>query len=362
MNLSRRALGAAWMVAALLGAAPEAPAQGVDPYTITQVKVEAVDVDASQAKHKAFAEAQMKAFRALLRRIADEKDVARLGPLDAATVGRLLNSISVESEQTAPKRYLARLTVRFRAEAVRQLLARHNIAIAEDQARPLLVVPLWRGADSKPVLWGAANPWAKAWGTLDLRNSVTPVVLAPGDPVDVAAISAEEALAGNPAKLDALKFRHGADNALLATAQLAPNNAIRVIARGETPSGRVDFDRVVKIEQGNVDSALAAAADKLLGEMEGKWKWLRARPYQPQAAAQSLSVSVAFASLGQWNEIRGRLVQTPGISGVDIATLAPGGAVVKVAFAGSLDQLRAALQRNGFALTDLGGTWVLQPN
>jgi hypothetical protein len=74
-----------------------------------------------------------------------------------------------------------------------------------------------------------------------------------------------------------------------------------------------------------------------------------------------MSVAVPFSGTGEWTAIRQRLLSTPGVARVDVATIAGNGAVIELAYSNGLQNLRTALLGAGLQLREVGGTWVLQP-
>jgi hypothetical protein len=90
----------------------------------------------------------------------------------------------------------------------------------------------------------------------------------------------------------------------------------------------------------------------------------RAEAERQAAAAwtsQSLPVAVPFSGIYQWNGIRARLLGVPGVIGVDISTIADNGAVIRLAYVDSLQNLQDSLNGRGMKLVQMSGTWVLQP-
>ena len=151
-----------------------------DIWTVSGVSVDVTSESAAKAKLLAIGEAQEKAFDRLVDRLVPAKSAAKLKALGPDQVGRLLAGLSIEEERTAPKRYIAKLSIRFLANKTRALFGRFGVEYAEKQSEPVLVVPVWvtpKGAD----IWSGDNPWHKAWAELDLNNALIPILLPLGD-------------------------------------------------------------------------------------------------------------------------------------------------------------------------------------
>ncbi len=350
---------AAAFVLAILSLAP-APAGAASVYTIAGVEVDVTDTDASAAKMKAIGEAQVKAWQRLVARLAVEGSAKKLAWMKPAQIGRLMSSLSVEEERTGPGRYIGKLNITFLPDKVRATFAKNGIAFTEKVAPPTVVVPVWNAPDGA-VLWGE-TPWRKVWAESGADQSVTPMILPRGDEIDAQALSVADALAGDGQKLEAIRFRYEGAAILVVVAEPVGENAVRMRAAGDTPVGRVMIDKTYTAETGGVEAAARIAATRLLTLMTQKWK--QENPYEPPrpaaAAAQAMSVSVPFASTQEFSALRARLVGTPGVTGVNVASIQPGGALITLNYQTSIEQLQAALAQNRLQLSLVSGAWVLQ--
>jgi hypothetical protein len=343
-------------MAALVWAIALAPPARADPlYTVSGVAVDVTDTSASSAKLKAISEAQVKAFAVLLERLGGSDATGRLQGLGPADIGRMMDSLSIEEERTGPGRYIARLTIRFLPDRVRAAMAGANVAFTEDRAPPVVIVPVWLGADG-PEAW-TNNPWRAGWLALDAHDSLVPLIIPLGDLTDSQTLPAQQALDGDRDGLEAMRQRYSADAIILAVAAPLDNATIRATLIGETASGPVDFDRTYTAD------GVAAAAEQAAREFHSAMlaDWRASRPTVRPTAIQSIQVAVPVASLEQWNDLRARLVDTPGVSGVDLSSLSARGAVVRLNYSVSFPDLQAELADRRLDLALRGETWVIQP-
>ena len=137
------------------------------------------------------------------------------------------------------------------------------------------------------------------------------------------------------------------------------NSTGRATLIGETAAGPVDFDRTYTADQGTV----AAAAEQAVREFHSALlaDWRTSRPTVRPAAVQSIRVALPVASLEQWNDLRSRLIATPGVSGVDLSSLTAQGAIVQLNFSVPFPELQAELADRRLDLALRGETWVIQP-
>jgi Uncharacterized protein conserved in bacteria (DUF2066) len=352
-------------------------------FAVTGVEVDVTDTDAATAKTRAVIEAQVKAFYKLAERLGSEEAVKKLADVKPDQIGRMLRSLSIEEEHTGPGRYIGKLTIRFLPGKIRKTFSDYGVPVVEDQAPPMVVLPVWKTPQG-PVIW-EENVWRKAWLDLHAEQATMPIIIPLGDLEDTQAISAEEALALDDVKLQSVKIRYAAKSILVAIAEPDGNNGVHVIMSGDSPLGKVTFDKVYTADEGTVEASAALAAKRFQSAMLDRWRQVRlkvaaeakARADAERAAAQqaaaeaesaaapqgprAVSISVPFKSPVQWNAIRGRLVGTPGVVGVNVSSIAVDGAVIRLTYAKSLQNLQDALSGSGLRLQQVGGKWVLQP-
>ena len=332
-----------------------------DIWTVSGVSVDVTSESAAKAKLMAIGEAQEKAFERLVDRLVPAKSASKLKSLGPDQVGRLLAGLSIEEERTAPKRYIAKLSIRFLANKTRSLFSRYGVQYAEKQSEPVLVVPVWvtpKGAD----IWSGENPWHKAWSELDLNNALIPILLPLGDLTDTNALTAREAIAYNTVKLEALRIRYGASSVLVAGAEPKEGNQVRAVMQGTSPVGRIGFDKTYEAEDLAAAAVLAAKRFQLV--MQEKWKSENLVTHSATTAvapSNSLTMAVPYSSAAEWSVLRSRIQTTRGVGRIDINSLSGRGAVVSIAFGGTLNELRSAFYQAGFDLSVVGGTWVLRP-
>lgn len=329
-------------------------------YTVTGVKVDVREKDAVQAKLKAISDAQLKAFAKLVRRLASPAAAKRLSGLGRREIGRMMASLSVESERTGPGRYIGKLTVRFLPGKVRAAFRNAGIGFTEKQSDKIVIITVWNGPEGAKV-W-EDNPWRAAWIGLKAENSIVPIIIPLGDLTDSQAISAEEVIAGHETKLESIKIRYEAEAVLVAIATPESKNAIKATMTGSSPLGKISFDKLYK-GQGEEDlNALAErVAARFHAVMIDKWKKHGGQAPTSSGPPQSFAVSVPFSSAAEWNNMRIELLTTPGVTGVDVTSIASNGAVVQLSYVGPFPVLQNALKRARLSLNLYSGQWVLQP-
>lgn len=357
------------ITAIVLLAAPPAIARDA-LFTVAGVAVDVTDKDAATAKVKAIQQAQVIAFRRLVKRLAGEAAVKRFSKLTPRDIGRMMASLSIANEQTGPDRYIARLTIRFMPKRVRALLRKAGLAVVTQKAPPVLIVPLWRTADGLVEIWGD-NPWRKAWLAAQDEHALQPVIVAAGDETDQQTISAAQALAMDDERLEALKNRYDVQYVLVTVAEPVGEASVRATMSGKAPGDNVALDKTYDGGDGGLEVAAQTAAHRFVDILAMKWrqkvlvrlrKEARARAAERarRAARAWRTVVVAFDSLRQWQAIRARLLSTPGVQAVDVRSLGPDHAVIGLRSNLQLLQLRNALAQSRLDLYQAGGRLVVR--
>ncbi|NJR42239.1 MAG: DUF2066 domain-containing protein, partial [Akkermansiaceae bacterium] len=148
-------------------------------FAVQGVAVDETDKDAVSARNKALVSVQVKALGMLASKLASPEVAAEIAKMEEKDVVRLLRSLSIEEESTAPGRFIGKFTVRFQPAAMRRLFGKYGVSVIEDQAQPILVLPVWKPPEG-PQLW-EDNPWKKAWIGLNAQQAIVPLIVPLGD-------------------------------------------------------------------------------------------------------------------------------------------------------------------------------------
>ena len=332
-------------------------------FAVQGVDADVTGPDATAARNQALMDVQVKAFFILVERLGSPEIAASLKHTKPEQIAPFLKSLSIEEESSAPGRYIGKFTVRFLPEKIHKLLAGYGVTLPANQANPMLVLPVWKGGAS-PQIW-EDNLWRKAWLDLRAEQSLVPIIIPLGDLEDTEAITAEEVLAQDPVKLEALRRRYGAKTVLVATAEPAEGNGVRAVMNGESQLGQIVFDKVYTAEEATLETSAALAARRFHTAMIERYKQIQAKlaaqaKSSQDQASQSVPVAVPFSGPSEWNGLRSRILATPNVIGVDVSTLSTEGAVIRLMFTSDIDTLQSSMAGAGLRLSQIGGTWVIQ--
>lgn len=326
------------------------------------VTVDVTSTDAAAAKNQALMDVQVKAFFQLVARLGSPElasDLAKqLKPEDIAP---FLRSLSIEKESSAPGRYIGTFTVRFLPAKMQKFLSDYGFRVPTEQADPIVVMPLFRSPEGVK-LW-EDNPWRKAWIDLKGEQGLVPVIVPLGDLEDTETISAEEALNGDAVKLETIRRRYGAPSLLVAQAEPTEDGGLHVVIEGDTRLGRVTVNKVYKPEDGSTEipEQMAAAAFQKIVFKAYQSEAARLAEARGANTPQSIAVTVPFGSPREWNAIRSRILMTPNVTAVDLSTFSAEGAVIKLVFTHTVEELQQNMQAAGLNLALSGASWVIVP-
>ena len=333
-----------------------------NPYAVQGVAVDETGASAAAAKDKAIIDAQMKALPELGNRLGGAGVAAELAKLDQKQVIPLLKSLSIEEEEISPGRYQAKFTIRFLPDKVRPILQSLGVQLPAEQGPPLMVVPVWQDENGAAYLW-EDNPWRAAWLGLDAQQAQIPLIVPLGDQQDSETLTAQDAINGDPVKLEALRRRYDVKTILVAIAQPAPGGGIHAHVVGNSPLGKIVIDKVYKSDTATVHDSTILAAQRFHQLMEDKFRSDQAKIATRNASSsfQAVAVNIPFAGPSEWNGLRARILSAPGVVGIDVTSLDGQGAAANLRYSGALDELQQSFQAAGLQFSHAGANWVISP-
>lgn len=335
---------------------PAAAQAAADAFAVKGIEVDVTAASAQAAKDQALADGQRQAFRLLLERLTPPADHVRLPKADGT---QYVRDFSVDHERSSATRYIATLTVRFNPAAVKKLLQGAGIAYAEPRSRAVVVVPVWRPAGDRAVLWDEPNPWRAAWTALG-GGGLVPLVVPSGDLGDAQAINAEQALAGSAEAMQALGGRWRSPDVLVAAAGLAPGGRSIDVALHATPGTPKPFDTLSYIlaEGESVEAMLARAARDIDRAIDTVHKQPNLLQFD---RAASLSALVPLSGIEDWLAVRERLGRVPQVRRWELVSLSRSEAALLLHTVGDQEAVKGALANAGLRLEWSDGFWTMRP-
>jgi hypothetical protein len=331
-------------------------------FEVNDVAVDITAKAAAEARKQAHSDGKSRAFQRLLERLTLRIEHQGLPKLTPRDIDAYVNDFSVSDEKTSPVRYLARLTFRFKPEAVRSLLNDHGFSFAETVSKSVLVLPVFQAAGAL-ILWDDPNPWRDAWTARDKKHGLVPTLLPSGDLADIAAIGAEQAMDGDLQRLAAIAQRYGASVTLVVFGVLRVEaaKARRVLDVYFTRYGRQlqEQTEVVSFPQEQnetVDRLLARAANEMTYVVEDNWKRDNLLQFSNSGV---LPVVLPITGLKDWVSVRARLSGVAVLRRTEMVLLSKDEVRLNLHFFGDTSQLALALEQVDLKLYQDEGKWLL---
>lgn len=334
-----------------------ATARPADPFNVSGIAVDASADSAAAARPLALAEGQRRAFTVLLRRLTLPDDAGRLPRPNEAVLNEVVGGFGIDEERASATRYIGKISVQFRADAVRRLLQDNKLPYSETPSRPVLLVPLWQSV-AGPKLWEADNPWREAWlKRPDAEGGLVPLSIAPA----MSSGPSIERLLGSPDELRALTRRGGFEDVLVlaATLQQADPGNIRIDIQMQHQGEAAFLDRIETFTAtgGTQEETLLTAAIEIARRIETRWKYATVIDLEKQG---QLSVAAGFSGLAEWNRLRTALAAVPIVRKVEVLQVSHRDAQILLDFYGETEQLSTALAQRDVSLQQRDGFWLMR--
>lgn len=360
-RLPARLLSAVLVLLLSAGALPARAA--LDLWSEAGIEVDVTAGSAVEARAIAIEQAQRTGLARLLRRLAADGDAARLPDVAGLPVESFVRGYAVEEEKRSATRYIGRLTVHYREDAVRSLLERHGIAAVLEPSRPLLLLPVVV-ADGEARLAGESDPWRAAWLAELERNTLVQLVLPLGDLADMAQVRAHLET-GDPAIPTGLAARYGLDAAAVARAEVLAEDgegaplrlSLALTTVGNWPAA--SEGRVLE-RQPDEDASTFWRRAAVVSKAWLDAAWKRDNLVRTDVRDR-LEIVVPLADLAGWVQIRRGLESVPEIRTLELARLTREQAELVVEFVGDRARLERRLVERGLQPVAENGRWRLRP-
>ncbi len=332
-------------------------------FTVLEVAVDVTAETAAAARETALAEGHRAAFERLMTRLVPRDRRGEVPGVTAERIAQLVRSFGVDQEKTSPVRYLATLRFAFDRDGTRRFLRAAGVPFAETRSKPVLVLPVLRGAGVY-LLWDAQNTWRKAWSGLPAPDGLVPMIVPRGDLADVNDISADQAVRGRQDRLDVILRRYGATDAILVLAAVdtrrlgnAPVVQVTISRFGARDADRTTVLGVVAEPGRSIEDTIAAAAPRAAAQIEEDWKLDNLLRFDLPG---ELIAVLELGELSDWVSMKRVLSEIAFIEASELLALSRQGATVRLRYFGSRGQLALALSQRDVRLVKGDASWTLR--
>ena len=329
------------------------PAFAASVFNVDRVFVDTQAPSAIEAREIAVRDGQREALAIVLKRLTPEISWPQLPATNELAVENLVEGFQVSKEKTTTNRYIAELSVQFKADDVLALLRGRNIAVTTSQNRPALLLAVLEDAQGLQ-LWGE-HWWEAAWKQEDLENNPAPLVTPLGDLDDTIIATPEDILIGSPEKLDQLNRRYGTQSSIVAHALADIDGQLGITVY---IFGADDNDVIVRTYLADLPHAEMAptATGEILNLLSERWKQ-SAGVVSDQV--NKLRVRANYGALATWTAIRKILSGSDLVQQLSVIEMSVNYAYVDIAYIGSVSQLAANLEQAGLQINETMNGWQI---
>ncbi|MDB2437580.1 DUF2066 domain-containing protein [Hellea sp.] len=299
-------------------------AHAADPFTVSDVPVDATGSSPIEAQTLATRDGQARAANILLNRLTVESERLAKGttPISEDNAQKMIRAMEIDNEKRSSTRYLGDITVAFNPSAVQAYLRQVNLTMISSQSRDRLVLPLSNGQID------TLSPWFQAWEKSGAEHALTPiralsVSQAETLPVAAGAISAMDAGALN--QIGAL---YNVQQLLIADDL---GGAVRVTDIALDSGQRQNF---------TVNGGPSVVIDKL----ETEWK---SAAVSVAANAVEMPISILYDNHSEWLRLKDAINDSAQIQDARIDALSKDGALMTITYGGDINRLRNELSFKG---------------
>ena len=376
--------GLALVLFLILALQPVKPARAASSpvYTIAKVRLDVRADNAVIAKKQALREGPLIALKLIFRRFAPFRAWDRLQYLTSDEADDVIDGFAVRSERNSSTRYLALLDYNFSRKRLQALFVKKGIPFTDRRSRKQVLMPVFFSKAGDPQdadLEKNRRAWWRAWRIIDFRHGLTDTRLYKPKEADQQAW--QKIVEGQFSAFQDMRQNYAARKLVLVDAQLnEKKDKITFRLFGEDARGPVDYSQQMPVEH-DLPETYEHVAAIAYGILEGRWR-------EPQIHGEVVAVStqagasdrpdvdavassrrlveetvfmrVMFRGLRDWQQIRKRLSRIPGVQKMQVNSLSPRGADVRMNFPGGATHLQSQLASYGFAIEQNGKDLVLR--
>ena len=329
------------------------PVAAGNVFQVDRIKVDVSATSTTLARSTALQQGQARALSIAMRRLAKQEEWEKLPDIRTLDIENMVEVLRISDEKTGPTRYLATLSIQFKAAPLRDLMRSYGVAVTEVQSKPALLLPVLEDLQGLQA-WGE-HWWQTSWRDFDIDNNPAPLLLPLGGLDDSLIANAEDILIGDPTKLQMLNDRYGTQTVIVAHALADVEGQLGVTAYifGEEESDVIV--RTYRTGEPHEDMG-RVAIDEIASALAERWKQVAAVASDEK---QILRVRADYSSLKEWTRLLSRLNEAKLVREVTIVELAKSYAYLDLAYIGSVTQLGGNLGQRGLMLVEGEAGWTV---
>lgn len=334
-----------------------AGAARADLYQVSGISVAAELNSANEAREVALANGQVEAFWQLMRKMAVPSELQKIPVLSQDEVVNLVQNVSIADEKTTATKYMATISVRFKAKETQDFLTENQVPFLIQAPPSYVVIPVFKRG-SQILLLEEDNPVFAFLKQMRRDNPLFETAVPTGDGEEALLVQglwdswAEEGW-------EPLLKKYNAERVLFfAVEQAGPTITVRTwtIPTDKEALERREFQ--VMVPSGDIPGALPRLWRQSLTEIEEAWRHARTNDL---TTPSTFWVSVPIETIQEWQSIYKDLLKAGFLNGVEVRAFRPRQVLVALRYKGAGAQLDAALRGIGMRVRPLpgSGAWEL---
>lgn len=339
-------------------------------YTVRDVSVDAVGVNATEAREKALARGQKDAFFRVIKRIAPQVDIASLmesspelaAEEQASTIANMVSALDVHNESVTGKRYVAKLDIRFQPQYVQAFLRNNSISFTNNSQTAMLVLPVFFDNSQQPS-FNANHSWTQIWTSVVKQHKnplIQLVMVNANEPllasINPATLLAKETDSDNLQAIQALLNHYNADQLLFAAGRLEGKETLVTMARIFGQNQPTSFSENIDVSSDKpIKLSMTEAVNQLVARVQGQQQALDSQ------LINSKQVEATLPLRGQqhWMQMKEILNRLDFIRSWSIREITSSQAVIELNLASDLQSLQRKFAENGLVLEQYDGKLYL---
>lgn len=323
-------------------------------YTADMISVSAEATTAVEARDLALNHAVREAFPMMIKKVS-LSDTANV-EATPAEMSAFVQGLSIANEKTTPTKYMADVTVQFKAKEVQDFLNRQGVLYITKEPPKYLLIPIFI-EDNKAVIFDEQSPLYQAIKKGISGSTIYEFTTPLGDEGDVKTVTLDMLNGSDLTDLNGMLIRYRTDYALLVRVTKT-GNIYKVQAKSypQNTAAGADVLFAVTSNSSNVSAVMTQILKKIAGEMEKKW---RANQTALTDQKGEMTIIIPINGLGEWMAIEKQIKSLPFLDKAEVQALHKNQVFLKIKFADTTDSIVRKMEKAGFSLkSSYDGTWI----
>jgi hypothetical protein len=186
-----------------------------------------------------------------------------------------------------------------------------------------------------------------------------PLSVPPGDLTDIQTMPAEQALAGDAARMQALSEAYGGAEVMVVAAGVQPGGrGVDVLLHASDNAPKPFASVAYQLAEGeSMEQLLVRAARDIQRAIDAAYKQPNLLQFD---RAATLSALVPLGGMEDWLRVRESLGRVPQVRRWELLSLSKAEAALTLHIVGDQEQVRGALARQGLTLDWTDGYWTMR--